>query len=133
MIPSRNISDHTILQYDGLRAFPAITPEKAFFQIWGSYMKISTANYNSMPNIRKNLCVNSKNTFGDTEGQAEGWTERQTLSYRSLLPHQKVVKSIKKITTNLRNPCFISATFRRCFFCPFFSFNDDKIKVRVLQ
>ena len=38
-----------------------------------------------MPNIRKNLCVNSKNTFGDTKGQAEGWMERQTLIHISLL------------------------------------------------
>ena len=38
----------------------------------------------------------------------------------------------KKITTNLTNPYFISATFRTFFFSLFSSFDDEKIKVNVL-
>ena len=32
----------------------------------------------------------------------------------------------KKVTTNLTNPHFISATFRTCSFSPFSTFNDKK-------
>ena len=39
----------------------------------------------------------------------------------------------KNITTNLTNPYFILATFRACFFIPILSFNDEEIKVQVLQ
>ena len=43
-----------------------------------------------------------------------------------------LVKS-KKITTNLTNPHIISATFWTRFVSPFSGFNDEKIKVQVLQ
>ena len=36
---------------------------------------------------------------------------------------------VKRITTNPANPYFILATFRTCFFSPFSSFNDEKIKL----
>ena len=39
----------------------------------------------------------------------------------------------KKITTNLTKPYFISTTFWTCFFSLFSNFNDEKIKVHVLQ
>ena len=39
----------------------------------------------------------------------------------------------KRITTNLTNPYFILATFRTCFFSPFSSFNDEKIKLQGLK
>ena len=42
-------------------------------------------------------------------------------------------KKIKKITTYLANQYFISTTFRTCFFSQFSNFNDEKIKVQVLQ
>ena len=40
-----------------------------------------------------------------------------------------LVKS-NKITTNLANPYFISATFRTCFFSPFSSFDDGKLSYK---
>ena len=43
-----------------------------------------------------------------------------------------LVKS-KKITTNLRNPYFISATFRPCFFSPFSSFHDKKVRYKYYK
>ena len=42
-------------------------------------------------------------------------------------------KKIKKITTYLANQYFISTTFRTCFSSQFSNFNDEKIKVQVLQ
>ena len=39
----------------------------------------------------------------------------------------------RKITTNLTNPYFILAMFWTCFFCPFSSFNDKKVKLQGLQ
>ena len=39
----------------------------------------------------------------------------------------------KKITTNLTDPYFTSAKFWVCYFSPVSGFNDEKIKVQVLQ
>ena len=47
------------------------------------------------------------------------------------LAHHKIKIKSKKITTNLANPWFISAKFPECFFSPFSSFNDEKIKAKV--
>ena len=46
--------------------------------------------------------------------------------------HQGVFE-VKRITTNLTNPSLILATFRTCLFSLFSSFNDEKIKLQVLQ
>ena len=56
------------------------------------------------------------------------FTQYSFRTRKNTMEAQHFIKS-KKITTNLTNPYFISATFRTCFFDPFSNFNDEEIKV----
>ena len=75
--------------------------------------------------IKTNKCLHNKISVANLNA---------SLSKLPLIKNsQRKLNFVKSITTNLTNPYFISATFRTCFFTPFSSFNDEKIKLQVLQ
>ena len=45
----------------------------------------------------------------------------------------KHLVKVKKITIDLTNPYFMSATFRTCFFSPFSNLNDEKVTLRLIE
>ena len=53
--------------------------------------------------------------------------------FQDIFRKRTVIFYLKQDITNSTNPYFVLATFLKCFFSPFLSFNDEKIKLQGLQ